>query len=566
MESAEAVMAGAASGGRAILEVRDLSVVYGATRAVDGVSLDLHQGEIAGLIGPNGAGKSTFIEAITGFAPMTAGQVLLEGRRIDGLPAMRRARLGLGRTFQSPHLFGDLTVRENLLVAHERARWADMFADVVRPGRRSVTDVVDDAIELLDLGDIAELRPDELSLGQQKLVSIGRAISASPRVLLLDEPAAGLDTVESEQLRVRLRRIADHGVTILLIDHDMGLVLELCDPIHVLEFGRLIASGTAQEVRVDPRVLSAYLGEQARADDAPIELAAETPGELAVLASDEASPDDAGIAWSPSSASSVVSAERLTGSVVDESARAGQTVLAARNLSAGYGDLTVVRGLDLEVHAGEVVVLLGPNGAGKTTSLLTMSGILPAHGGQVDVLGTHPQKRKPWLVARRGLAHVPEDRALFTSLTVRENLQLARGPRRKDLSMAIDRFPALGPLLSRQAGLLSGGEQQMLALGRALLAEPKVLVVDEMSLGLAPVIVQNLLPVLRSVADETGTAVLLVEQHVELALSIADWAYVLAHGELVAEGPAAELAADRGRLARRYLGQSDDTPTHPREG
>jgi branched-chain amino acid transport system ATP-binding protein len=244
-----------------LLEVTDLSVSFEGVHAVIEVSISVERGSLVGLIGPNGAGKTTVVDALTGFVPMT-GQVWLDGKDLTSATASRRARSGLVRTWQSSELCEDLTVGENLCAAREWVSLRSFALDLVRPGRAMALSWLEEVLDRIGVAGLSHLFPEQLSHGQRKLVDIARALATDPKVILMDEPAAGLDTEESRALGERLRCIVEGGPAVLLIDHDMSLVLSACDYIYVMDFGRLIAAGRPGEIRTDPRVVGAYLGHE----------------------------------------------------------------------------------------------------------------------------------------------------------------------------------------------------------------------------------------------------------------------------------------------------------------
>ena len=324
----------------AVLAAHGISVSFGGVRAVVDVSLEVRPGQLVGLIGPNGAGKTTFIDAVTGFVPH-GGTVSIDGKDVTRLAPHARARCGLARTWQATELFDDLSVRENLTVAARHPTALETTKELLW---RSVGDVdaVDEALDRLSLDGLADALPGELTQGQRKMVSVARALAARPKLLLLDEPAAGLDARESAALGGKLREVVDQGLPVLLVDHDMGLVLGISDQLVVIESGVVIASGTPGEIRQNPRVVEAYLGAADR-------LSADSPA-----------------------ASRVVTV---------------QPVLSIEGLTAGYDGAPVLRNVDLHVDAGEVVALLGPNGAGKTTALRTISGLVRPFAGTIRLDG-----------------------------------------------------------------------------------------------------------------------------------------------------------------------------------
>ena len=248
-----------------ILETSGLTVTFGGLNACDKVDLKVPEGKFVGLIGPNGAGKTTFIDAITGYVPTSAGNAVFNGEDIGDLKPHERAQRGLVRTFQSLELFEDLSVKDNLLVAGYDTRWYSFLLDMIYMPRKDqkVEEQIEWALDIMGLNDVADAMPSDLSHGRRKLVGVARALAASPKLILLDEPAAGLDTAESQILGGHLREFLDHDMSVFLIDHDMGLVLSVCDYIYVLDFGKIIAEGTPQEIRESDTVKKAYLGEEA---------------------------------------------------------------------------------------------------------------------------------------------------------------------------------------------------------------------------------------------------------------------------------------------------------------
>ncbi len=501
------------------LAVSEVSVRFGGLQALDGVDLEVAVGEVHGLIGPNGAGKTTLFNVVAGLQRPTGGRVHMGIHDVTGAKPHRRSRLGLGRTFQRLELFGTLTARENVQMAAEVQR--GKLASGRTPAAEAVVQ-----LERVGLLSIADEPTDSLPTGLARLVEMARALAASPDLLLLDEPSSGLNAEETRALGQVLLSLAADGMGILLVEHDMELVMSICDRVDVLDNGQIISRGEPATVRADPLVQQAYLGGEADAD----------PSTGAVGAS--------------------VSGPRGVDPPGDESATPALAVIDVR---AGYGRIEVLHGVSLEVAKGSALALLGPNGAGKSTLLKVISGQLAPTGGSVEFSGTSMGKHASEQLARSGVCMIPEGRSIFPNLTVRENL-LMYTFRRSGLKAswieerAFERFPVLGLRHKQLAGTLSGGEQRMLAMARALTTDPEILFLDELSMGLAPLIVEELYGVVDQLVTSEHLTIVMVEQFVQTALSIADQAVIMVGGTLVKRG---SPEAIRSEVVGAYLGSDD---------
>ena len=491
------------------LAVRDLSVSFGGVRAVRDLNFATQPGAITSIIGPNGAGKSTALNVICGFYRPDAGTVRLGDRIVSALRAYQIPRAGIARTYQTSQLFESMSVIDNVVIALRRGRLAPYFLTGGKRGDDA--EIAESLLAFVGYKGARDRPADALAHVDKRLVEIARALAVRPSVLALDEPAAGLNAEDTAAIGALLRKLAAVGMTVILVEHDMDLVMGVSSHVIVLDAGAKIAEGTPAQVATDPAVLEAYLGAGEQAERGRIQPFA--------------------IAQKP--------------------------LMTVSALSAGYGAATVVRQADLEIAAGELVAVLGANGAGKTTLMRALSGLLRPIEGEVRFLGERIDHFPGDRIARAGLVLVPEGRQVFPEFSVTDNLRLGAYARRsaEEASMIenlLTRFPALKARRRQRAGLLSGGEQQMLAIARGLMARPQVLMLDEPSLGLAPKLLENLYDLLAALRDE-GTTILLVDQMAQLALSVADRAYVLQSGAFTHSGTAREVAQDPA-LVKAYLG------------
>ncbi|MGD9912966.1 MAG: ATP-binding cassette domain-containing protein [Rhizobiaceae bacterium] len=487
------------------LVARGIGVHFEGLRALEGVDLTLSRGEILGLIGPNGAGKTTLVNVLSGYQKPSEGDVAIDGAETRTWQPHHFARNGLGRTFQAARLFPELSVLENV----------EMPGVGLGLARATARDKAREILTDLGMEQRMGVTASALSYGEERLVGLARALALSPKFLLLDEPAAGLSPQEAQELMRQIAEVRDrYGCGVLLIEHNMQVIMRLCDRVQVLARGKTIAVGSPAHVRASAEVRQAYLG-----------------------ATDE------------------------TGTGVrgrNGTHEAGAELLGIDNLVVDYGSVRALSGVSISVKQGEFVAVIGPNGAGKSTLLAAITGLVKPKSGTIRYDGKALSGEAPAQRVRGGIALVPEGRRILSNLTVEENLRVgetvqrgsAEAPRR--FEEVLERFPILRSRLKGYAGRLSGGEQQQLAIARALLSGPRLLLLDEPSLGLAPLMIEQVYETL-STLSASGLTILLMEQNANRALLAGDRAYVLRHGTIELEGATAALRVDPA-FDRAYFG------------
>jgi branched-chain amino acid transport system ATP-binding protein len=510
-----------------LLRIEDVSVLFGGLSAVNHVSLETVGGGITAIIGPNGAGKTTLFNVISGIQKPTTGHVWYENKDLSRMTSVDICRLGIARTFQNLRIFGNMSVIDNVLAGRHRHETSKFLAAGFRlPSQRreeiKSREFCLRVLGLLGLTDHAEEMAASLSYGKQRLVEIARALATEPSLLLLDEPAAGMNQSERDVLAAKILDIRASGIDILLVEHDMELIMGLSDHVGVLDHGRLICDGRPEVVQCHPAVIEAYLGAGQTIEKTP----------------------------------RMGHAERIA--TLTTEVKRGR-ILEVKNLSTYYGAVAAVRDVSLHADMGECVAILGANGAGKTTLLRTISGSLRSRSGHVmlqdrDITGLSA----PDLVGL-GMCQVLEGRHVFPTLSTGDNLMLGAGKNAKgkrfqdELHEVFELFPILSERRNQAAGSLSGGEQQMLAIGRALMGRPRILLLDEPSMGLAPLIVEAIFEALK-VLNDRGITLLMVEQNATAALAIADRVVVMVTGKVVLTGTASDIKNDP-RLHDLYLGR-----------
>jgi len=479
-----------------LLVVKGLSKKFGGLVAARDISFSIAAGEILGLIGPNGSGKTTVMRAIMGLGKPDSGSVFVDGIDVAGWPAHRIARQGVGIVFQHSRPLQRQTVLENIMLALLPDSLLKLLAD------RHVRQRAREIAERVGLGDVVNRRPSTLPFADLRRLELAKALGRNPRVILVDEPFAGLTAGEVETFSDLIASFRAEGHAVLLVDHNVKSVAALVDRVFAMYLGERIAEGTAEEVTRDPMVRQVYLG-------GGLDVATRPPR-----------------------------------------ATRGRALLECDKVNVFYGKAQALQDVSLRVEEGEFVSIVGLNGAGKTSLFNAISGLVP-HSGAIRWDGRELKGQTAAAIARGGIVHCPETRELFGDMSVRENLDLAgqhlpTAEAARQLEWLFDLFPRLRDRESQAARTMSGGEQQMLAIARSLMMRPKLLMLDEPTLGLAPVILELISKALETLRNTTPITLLLSEQNVTFALPHADRIYVLDHARITWEGDPARFEKEAG--------------------
>jgi ABC-type branched-subunit amino acid transport system ATPase component/ABC-type branched-subunit amino acid transport system permease subunit len=497
------------SGQGTVLVARGLVKRFGGIRAVDHCDLTVRDRMLHALIGPNGAGKTTAFNLVSGLYPPDEGQIELLGRSIVGLRPENVTQAGIGRSFQITNLFGGLTVEENVRLAVQ-ARHRKRFG--LWKSARALADINAETAELiayLGLSGIERAEAASLSYGGQRLLDMGLALATRPRLLLLDEPLAGLAAAERARIADLVKTISAE-IPVLFVEHDIDRVFQIADTVTVMNEGTVLVHGTVEDARNDRKVREVYIGSGAAA-----------------------------LAAKPR-----------------QSAAGATPLLSAAKIETFYGKSHILNGVSLDVHEHEIVALLGRNGAGKSTFLKTLIGIVPPEQGSIRLAGEEVAKMPSASIARRGLGYVPQGRALFAGMTVADNLALGRLKRLTGAGIHWDEerilwfFPRLRHRWKTPADYLSGGEQQMVAVARALTGDVRVLLLDEPFEGLSPAVTEELFEAFDKLRYEV--AIVIVDHHLDLALALSDRTVVLERGSVIWSGTSQRLREDLD-LRRKVL-------------
>jgi len=496
-----------------MLRVEGLTKTFDKFVAVNDVGFVIPEGRLTAIIGPNGAGKTTLVNLLTGRLTPDKGRIYFYEEDITDLSASKRVQRGIGRSFQLVNIFPRLTVRENVTIPVLSRTGGSR--DLIRhlSGFKDVRNHVDHILYEVGLETSAELLAGQLSHGDQHLLEIALALATEPTLLILDEPTAGMNPKERQRLLPQLEKLVKSGsVNLMLIEHDMDVVFALADRIIVLEQGSLLVEGTPVEIQNNPKVQEIYLG-----------------GDL------EDSRSHRQAQQNPS---------------------AGEKLVEVENIDTFYGMSQALHSVSMEVNRGEAVALLGRNGVGKTTTLRSITGLTPPKRGTIRLRGEIISGLPPHEIAALGVGFVPEGSRIFPNLSTMQNLQMpTQVIRKKDRRWTIEKvekvFPPLQELRERKGRFLSGGERKMLAIGRALMADAEILLLDEPSEGLSPLMVRFLLDALIRIREE-GITILLADQNLKFAYQLADRAYILDKGAVAYYGKLEDLRG-KEEIVKKYL-------------